>query len=299
MPPMSHAAIGPGASVLPGGIISAQRDHPAGPGSVGRKAEVAMLPVISRPLLNWFTWYAKSYLRQHFHTLRLSRGQPPPTALSCPLVFYANHPSWWDPLVAIALRDRFFPEHRAFAPIDAAALQKYKFFAKLGFFPVTRERRGALQFLKTAEAVLSHSSHILLVTPQGRFADTRERPVEFKPGLGHLAMRMPNVAFVPLALDYAFWNERKPEVLIRFGSPTRPATMGNSAEMDAGAWTKFFQGELERTQDALTADAVSRDSSRFDTFLQSQSGVGGVYDLWRRFRAFLKREPFHPEHQHP
>jgi 1-acyl-sn-glycerol-3-phosphate acyltransferase len=202
-------------------------------------------------------------------------------------------------LVAIALCDRFFPEHRAFAPIDAAALQKYKFFGKLGFFPVTQDRRGALQFLRTAEAVLSHPSHILLVTPQGRFADTRERPVELKPGLGHLAARLPNAAFVPLALDYAFWNERKAEVLIRFGYPTRPATMGNTAEMDARAWTKFFQGELERTQDALAEDAVSRDSSRFDTFLQSQSGVGGVYDLLRRFRAFWRREQFHPEHSSP
>jgi 1-acyl-sn-glycerol-3-phosphate acyltransferase len=214
------------------------------------------------------------------------------------MVFYANHPSWWDPLVAIALRNRFFPEHRAFAPIDAAALQKYKFFAKLGFFPVTRDRRGALHFLRTAEAVLNHPSHILLVTPQGRFADTRERPVEFKPGLGHLALRMPDVAFVPLALDYAFWNERKAEVLLRFGPPTRPATLGHTAKMDAGAWTKFFQGELERTQDALAEDAVSRDPSRFDTFLQSQSGVGGVYDLWRRFRAFCRNEPFQPEHHH-
>jgi len=219
--------------------------------------------------------------------------------LPCPLVFYANHPSWWDPLVAIALRDRFFPKHRAFTPIDAEALQKYRFFAKLGFFPVTQDRRGALQFLRTAEAVLSDPSHILLVTPQGRFADTRERPVEFKPGLGHLAARLPDVAFVPLALDYAFWKERKAEVLIRFGAPTRPATMRNATEMDAEAWTKFFQGELERTQDALAEDAVSRDPSRFDTFLQSQSGVGGVYDLWRRFRAFWKHEKFHPEHSSP
>ena len=296
---MSHAVINPDASVLPREIISAQRDHPAGPANVGRRAELSNLPAISRPLLNWFTWYSKRYLRQHFHTLRLSRGQTPPTDLPCPLVFYANHPSWWDPLVAIALRDRFFPEHRAFAPIDAAALQKYKFFAKLGFFPIARDRRGALQFLRTAEAVLSRPLHILLVTPQGRIADTRERPVEFKPGLGHLAMRMPDVAFVPLALDYAFWNERKPEVLIRFGSPIRPATIGNAAEMDTGAWTKFFQGELERTQDALAEDVISHDPYRFDTFLQSQSGVGGVYDLWRRFRAFCRHEPFHPEHHHP
>ena len=67
-----------------------------------------------------------------------------------------------------------------YTPIDADMLARYRMFAKLGFFGVEqRNRRGAVQFLRTSEVILQSPNHVLAVTPQSRFADVRERPVRF------------------------------------------------------------------------------------------------------------------------
>ena len=59
---------------------------------------------------------------------------------------------------------------------------------------------------------------------KGRFADPRERPLAFKPGLAALAARCPNgCTLVPLAIEYPFWNERLPETLLHFGEPVHIA----------------------------------------------------------------------------
>jgi 1-acyl-sn-glycerol-3-phosphate acyltransferase len=97
-------------------------------------ARPELLPSVSAPWLRWFTWYSRRYCRRHFHSLRVSRSGLPLELPALPLVIYSNHASWWDALVCLVLRDEFFGAHTAFAPIDAAMLQRYKFFARLGFF---------------------------------------------------------------------------------------------------------------------------------------------------------------------
>ena len=58
----------------------------------------------------------------------------PPDARGLPLVLYTNHASWWDPLVGLIVKAEFFPDRTLFTPIDATMLERYKMFAKLGFF---------------------------------------------------------------------------------------------------------------------------------------------------------------------
>lgn len=250
------------------------------------------LPQISRSLLTWFTWYARGYLRRHFHALRVSRSTPAPES-EAPIVLFCNHASWWDPLLCLVLKSDFFPKRDAYAPIDATMLEKYRFFKGLGFFGVEPETaRGAAAFLRMGEAILQAPSGLLAVTPQGRFADVRERPVRFKAGLGHLAARAERALFVPVAIEYTFWDERLPEALIRFGEPL--ATEGESRASDE--WTKLFEQSLERTQEALAIEAQARDARAFETVLRGGAGQGGVYDLWRSARARLRGERFNQEH---
>ena len=111
------------------------------------------IPRISPLLLRWFTWYCRGYLRRHFHSLRISRAGLPPDTRGLPLVIYTNHPSWWDPLVGLIIKDAFFADRMLYAPIDADMLARYRMFAKLGFFGVEqRNRRGAVQFLQIGRA---------------------------------------------------------------------------------------------------------------------------------------------------
>lgn len=277
-------------------------DRPAGltPSEGGGRSQsvagVAAASSISRPLLRWFTWYSGRYIRRHFHSLRLSRGVGLPDAAGLPLVIYTNHASWWDPLVGLVLKNAFCPERELFAPIDAAMLARYRIFARLGFFGVEQgSRRGAAQFLRASEEILRHPNSMLAVTPHGRFADARERPVRFQAGLGHLAARAENAVFLPVATEFVFWEERLPEVLVRFGEAT-VVRGGLGSRRTPREWTALFEGNLEAAQDALAEESRRRDPAAFRVLLGGGAGQGGVYDWWRGLRARLRGETFRKEH---
>jgi 1-acyl-sn-glycerol-3-phosphate acyltransferase len=253
------------------------------------------LPRISSPLLRWFTWYSRRYVARHFHSLRVSRSGLPP-ASNLPLVIYSNHASWWDALVCVLLKDEFFPDRAAFAPIDAAMLERYKMFCRLGFFGVEqRSRRGASQFLRTSETVLQSPRHLLAITPQGRFSDVRERPIHFEPGLGHLATRVERALFVPFVVEYVFWEERLPEILVRFGEPVE-VRREHAASFEPAEWTKLFEEKLASAQDALAGESQRRNPEDFEIMLKGGAGQGGIYDWWREFKARLRGETFSREH---
>jgi len=262
----------------------------------GRISDVSRrVPTVSRLLLRWFTWYSRRYVRRHFHSVRVSRSGLPPVS-KLPLVIYSNHASWWDALVCVVLKEEFFPDHTAFAPIDATMLERYKMFRRLGFFGVEqRTRRGAIQFLRTAEAVLQSPGHLVAVTPQGRFTDVRERPVRFEAGLAHLARRVQHALFLPFVVEYVFWEERLPEILVRFGESVE-VRREHAGAFEPAYWTRLFEEKLSATQDALAGESQRRDPDDFQRILRGGAGQGGIYDWWRMFRAKLRGEPFNREH---
>ena len=65
--------------------------------------------------------------------------------------------------------------------------------------------------------MLARDGGVLLINAEGRFRDVRCRPLAVAPGLVHLAKRIRNARFVPLAIEVAFWDERRPNLLLRFG----------------------------------------------------------------------------------
>jgi 1-acyl-sn-glycerol-3-phosphate acyltransferase len=279
--------------VLRLGLRPQPRSGSTGASRVVQTAE--LMPTISQMLLRLFTWYSRRYLRRHFHSLRVSLMGLPPANLNRPTVIYSNHASWWDPLVGLVLRQEFLARQKLFAPMDATALERYGFFKRLGAFGVEQgTRRGAARFLRTAQRILQQEDSVLWLTPQSRFADARERPVRFKQGIGHLPGYAKGVCFIPVAIEYVFWEERLPEILVRFGKPHEASASDDVASSQK--WTEFFAGQLAQTQDALAAEAQRREPGMFRCLLRGSAGVGGVYDRWRAFKAGLRGEKFQPEH---
>ena len=250
------------------------------------------LPQRSPWLCGWFTRYAAYYLRRHVHAIRLSRAARIPELGERSAIFFANHAAWFDPLIALFAADRLYPGRPLYAPFDAAALARYPVLGRFGFFGVEQNsRRGAAQFLRAANAILDQSRNTIWLTPQGRFADVRERPVEFKAGLAHLAASRNDVVLIPAAAEYVFWEERTPEVLLRFGIP-----LHSSSARSADDWNENLQSALAATQDALAAEVISRDPLAFTNLLRGAAGVGGFYETWRRLRSKLRGQRFSPEH---
>lgn len=151
---------------------------------------------------------------------------------------------------------------------------------------------SARSFLRHSESLLSQEGSMLWLTPQGRFADIRERPVRFAPGLAHLATRLPHAIFIPLAFEYTFGQERHPEIFIRFGS----AQKGNALGADVLSTRATLEQSMEINQDALRDAVCLRAPDSFTTLLTGRGGASVPYDLWRRFKASISGKSVNLNH---
>jgi 1-acyl-sn-glycerol-3-phosphate acyltransferase len=209
-------------------------------------------------------------------------------------VVFANHPSWWDGVAFMLLQTAFARGREVYTPMDAEALEKYSFMKRLGVFGVQQDSaRGAIGFLRIAEGVLASPQRMLWMNAPGRFCDVRERPVPIAPGLVRLPEIAPGAAFVPLALDYPFWSESKPEMLAAFGEPIEGAAL---VALDRDARADALRAALAATMDRLAEDAVARDATRFSTIAAGREGMGGIYGRWKHLKAVISGKPFDARH---
>lgn len=268
---------------------------PGGPGGPeGPRSPVALY---SPALMRFFDVVFARFCRRHLHAIRLARWGLPEADPARPLVVFANHPGWWDGMAFMLLSRRLFPGRRMFVPMEGAALGRYGFMRRLGVFAVTPGTpRGALAFLRTATEVLETRERMLWVNAPARFVDARERPVPIAPGLVRLAELAPGALFVPLALEYPFWSEKSPEMLAAFGAPIDGRAL---RRMERDVRAAHLGAALESAMDRLAEDAMARDPARFEVLLAGREGMGGIYQGWRRLRAWARGERFDPRHAQP
>jgi 1-acyl-sn-glycerol-3-phosphate acyltransferase len=255
-----------------------------------RRAEV-IRP--SRGLLALFDGYLRWRIPRSFRGLRLAhaeRANPVRERLNektWRLIVCLNHPSWWDPLVAIVLSRVLLPGMDHYAPMEASALRQYGFMRRLGLFPVDNtSARAGVQFVRSAAAILGRPDSVLWLTPEGRFTDVRRRPLEWKPGVAALAKQVKRCALLPLALEYTFWDEGRPEALALLGEPL---WIEDGAERGAQDWQGEMKERMRMAQDELAALAMRRDPAGFVTVIEGRTGAGGVYGAWKDAQGWFAR----------
>ena len=256
-----------------------------------REIAPAELTPPSPRLLSFFRLYLVWYVRRHFHAMRLANAPRFPSAST--LVVYLNHPSWWDPITILLLSNHLRPEADHYGPMDAKALERYGLFRRMGAFPVAAGKaEGVPQFLGSARLVLEQGG-VLWVTPEGQFTDNRTRPVTFKSGLSHLISQMGRITLLPIALEYTYWDERLPEILVNCGEPFHIAD-GRAEE--AHTWNNLMAYAMTSTQEELAQIAATRKAENFSTVLAGGSGIGGMYEYWKRLQAALLGAKYESEH---
>ena len=213
----------------------------------------------SPTLFRWFANYLRVYARLRFRAIRVARDGLPRLPAGRAAIIFTNHPSWWDPALFILLMDTLMPNRAGFGPMEAAAFAKNQIMRRMGVFGIDlSSARGAARFLDIGQRVLRSPDNVLWLTAEGAFTDVRKRPVVLRPGLAHLARRAEGAVLLPMALEYTFWNESRPEALLRFGTPIEAARGPGVPE-----WTGRLGVALTATMDALAADGMSRDPTRF------------------------------------
>ena len=252
----------------------------------------------SPALFKGFVRYLNWYVGRHFHSVLVSSAGLPRVPEGRPVIVYSNHPSWWDPLLFVLLGEALFSGRRSYGPMEAQALRRYAVLERLGAYAVDlNTARGGVEFMVQGKRILADARSILWLTAEGAFTDARQRPVKLQQGLGHLVRMVGDVIVLPLAIEYPFWNESRPEALCRFGEPIIVHSPSAGPDVRTVAQlNEYFERALSHTMDLLAGESRQRTPALFRSVLKGSSGVGGIYDAWRRLRAWSQGRRFNASH---
>jgi len=256
--------------------------------------ELVQLPVSKKWLVDGFCWYIKKMVAKQFISFGVQDEllKAVPIDEGTPMIAFANHASWWDPIAGMLLQQAYFSNRTFYAPIDGDALENYRIMAKLGFYGVRMQSfDGAMHFLSVTKAILESGKVTIWITPEGHFSDVRDHSQPFMPGLSHLASRIPGVIFVPVAFEYGFWNESRPQIFARFGTP-----ISSTESRSKAAWNELLSDRLRQTQNELAQSVIARAPSAFEYLIASRPVRLGWYDYGRSWAARLQGKPFDPRH---
>ena len=221
----------------------------------------------------------RSAIWSHFARVWLRVEGPIPTPADGPLIFYLNHPSWWDGYMVqmlnrMVLEDRF----QVFCMMDEHELRRFRFFTWSGAFSVNRQdARSALGSVAYISRLLAaRRDRALVIFPQGAITPNDRRPLQIFSGLAHVAQRAGGATLWPVALRYEFRGQQRPEAFIRAGpAHYAPATS------DARALTAVALARLTVACDALRDEVIDEQLGEYRVLLRGRPGPDAIFDAAR------------------
>jgi 1-acyl-sn-glycerol-3-phosphate acyltransferase len=242
-----------------------------------------ILPAIENPWFRRvFARRSGSMLAKSFHAVRVAPGGERILGRARDsgedLALCLSHASWWDPIVAAFLWSRSLDPRPVRAPMDRVELERFAILRRVGIFGVDPDDPATLpamvDHLAAERAKLG--PFVFIVTPQGSFADPRD-PVRLRPGAAAAIARLGIRRVIAVAIEYAFWTDRKPEVFLRLVEVEPPVSPTRVR------WHRAMEGAMQRNGEALAELVRGRDPRTFETLLGGDAArVHPVYDLWLR-----------------
>ncbi len=136
-------------------------------------------------------------------------------------IIYAPHNNWWDGIVGYNLCRRVF---KTKLRMMIEEMNRFPILAKAGAFPVNKKSaQASMQALKYSVEQLCDKDISLWLFPQGIIRPPMYRPIEFQTGMAYIAKnvvkKVGGINLIPVAINYPFLREDKPEVLCEVGEP--------------------------------------------------------------------------------
>ncbi len=232
----------------------------------------------------WFLAVARRYVRRRlahgldgFRAAGLDRARQ--AAAAGPVILAANHVSWWDPFLVVALDEALGTE--GYALMDAGNLGGLPFFARLGAIPLDRSTPARLRAgLRAGAALLDRPGRAVWMFPQGRLRPAHLRPLGIHPGIALLARLAPGASVVPIAFQYAFGEHPAPSALAWLGEPIPPRI---AASPEGTALLEIaMEAGLREIDAALAGDAPPMPELVRSRLRRPDEGLGSrVLGRWR------------------
>ena len=169
-----------------------------------------------------------------------------------PTIFFAPHSNWWDGTVLYNITHRIC---RKELRIMIEELNRFPLLQRAGAFSVNKKSaQSAMQAIRYSVELLGNLKSILCLFPQGIIRPPHYRPMEFQTGLAYIAQsaakKYGKVNLVPIAMDYVFLRDNRPEVIVKFGK----AIEFTEFKRDRKEFTHELERALQDTCDRLFAD---------------------------------------------
>ncbi len=162
-----------------------------------------------------------------------------------PCIIYAPHMNWWDGIVGYNLMRRAF-HVRARMMIEE--LNRFPLFALIGAFPINKaSAQEAMKSLKYISEDLNEPDMGFWIFPQGIVRPPNYRPIEFQTGMVYVAQKVAKnvggVNLIPVAVNYTFLREDRPECLVEVGEPI--VLTRDNVNFDRHEFTRKLQKDFE------------------------------------------------------
>ncbi len=198
-----------------------------------------------------------------------------------PIVFFAPHSNWWDGIVGYNICNRLCKKE---IRLMIEELNRFPLLRRGGGFSVNKKSpQASMRSLKYSVDVLKDLNNILYLFPQGIIKPPNFRPIEFQTGLSFIAekaaKRYGKVNLMPIAVNYFFLRDNRPEVWVEFGD----IISLDNGKVNRKEYSDYLAKELEKLCDKQMYDISQANFGGYETLFQQK------LKWYRAFEQHLKR----------
>lgn len=243
-------------------------------------SKLPAIPAARNPLGAALVYYGlmRGSLERHFNAVYLKALAPLPTTVGGPVIFYLNHPSWWDGhMCALIERVVFKSQIEGYLMMAEPQLRRYRFFSWMGAFSVNRhDPADALNSVAYVAALLREDPRrCCFIFPQGNITPNDRRPLKTYPGVARIAQGVGAVTLCPVALRYEQRGEERPDAFVRLGPSTRVDGVDDVVEL-----SRQVAERLTAAADALRDEVIGEQLDDYQLLLRGRTGVNRVFDRY-------------------
>lgn len=182
-----------------------------------------------------FNPYIKRLLKKNFSHFYLA-NEFPNIARHKKLIVTPNHFSWWDGFF-IDYLFKHFSKRKLHIMMLEEQLRRYWFFKKLGAFSISpRSTKSIIETAEYAKEILRDANNFVVYYPQGKIEPFDAVRMNLQNGLKYfIPQNEPEAAILPIAFKIQFFEEKTPEIVVRFGD-----LIESGAALDAENFKQIF-----------------------------------------------------------
>ena len=230
----------------------------------------------SKFLISFFRYYFRNSLSRNFSNIHIKGLSEVLSALEIsrknnrPLIYCANHSSWWDVPVIIYLTYDLLNSD-SYCLMEKKQFDVHPYFRGIGAVPIVREDpKDAVRVLSACTDYLNDTGKSLWIFPQGEIIPNGRRPVHFYSGVSHLLEKLRDPILVCTYLDFRFSGNQFPEIYADFFhinfevDPTK-----ESRSRFTGQLAEMYEKQIDAFECSF-ADGTLKD---YDVYLKGRKSV--------------------------